>query len=236
MKLLLIRHGQTEWTAAKRFQGKSDIPLNQGGFREAGEIAEALEKYRPTRLYTSALQRAKETAAQIAEKLKLRPATDPRLNEIDFGRWEGSSYNDLSRAASLEFQKWCEGKLSKPPGGESIASLSRRVGKFLKETLANHSEETVALVSHGGTIKMFFHKVLKSERSSIWSFRIDPGSISLIEGDSSLLQIAWTNSTGHLTPSLRGGLKARRSNLKTQRLLRPLRGSAALKDLSAASQ
>lgn len=182
----------------KRYQGISDIPLNSKGIRQARKVATALRSYRPTRLYTSTLQRARQTAKEVAARFRLRAVADSRLNEIDFGKWEGAFYRQLDEDGGVEFRKWREGKIPRPPGGESVDSLSRRVGAFFKEILKRHPDETVAVISHGGPIKMFLFKVLKSEHSSIWSFRIDPASLSLVEGDSNLLQITWTNRTGHL--------------------------------------
>ncbi len=199
MKLFLIRHGETPWTVAKRYQGTTDVPLSRKGIRQAKAIAQALGPYRPSRLYTSTLRRARETARRMACELGLRPVADGRLNEINFGEWEGAYYPRLSNKAGAPFRKWREGKLGKPPGGESIRSLSRRVGQFFREILRSHPEETVAVVSHGGPIKMFLFKALKAASCSIWSFRIDPASISLIEGNSNLLEIVWTNGTDHLS-------------------------------------
>lgn len=199
MRLFLIRHGETAWTVAKRYQGMTDIPLNQKGLRQAKFLARVLAPERPARIYSSTLRRSRETAQVMAAALKLRPVPDPRLNELHFGEWEGALYRNLARTPSLEFRRWREGKLDRPPGGESVASLMRRVGKFLKEILERHREETVAVVSHGGPIKMFLFHALKSLGSSIWSFRIDPASVSLIEGDQRLLQITWTNRTDHLS-------------------------------------
>lgn len=205
MKLFLIRHGETAWTVLKRYQGTTDIPLSPRGIRQAQSIARALAPLRPAHLYTSTLRRARDTARALARKLGLKPAADPRLNEIDFGEWEGRDYRRLQEEAGIPFRRWREGRLKKPPGGESIGSLSRRVGQFFKEILKLHPEETVAVVSHGGPIKTFlFHSLLGARRlslPSIWSLRIDPASISFIEGDSSLLQIVWTNRTEHLTGS-----------------------------------
>ena len=199
MRLFLIRHGETAWTVAKRYQGTTDIPLNSKGLRQAKGLARWLAPEKPARIYSSTLRRARETAKVIADRLHVKPVADARLNEICFGKWEGAFYPDLARTRGLEFRRWREGKLKRPPGGESVASLARRVGKFLKEILDRHPEETVALVSHGGPIKMFLFHVLKSLHSSIWSFRIDPASVSLIEGDRRLLQITWTNRTDHLS-------------------------------------
>lgn len=199
MKLFLIRHGETPWTVAKRYQGTTDVPLSSKGIRQAKAIARALRTVRPTCLYTSTLGRARETAQSVGRELGLRPVADQRLNEINFGKWEGAYYHRLPQKAGAQFRQWREGKLKKPPGGESISSLARRVGQFLKEILNNHPEEAVAVVSHGGPIKMFLFKALKADCSSIWSFRIDPGSISLIEGIPNLLQIVWVNHTDHLS-------------------------------------
>lgn len=201
MKLVLIRHGETPWTVTKRYQGTTDVPLNPQGIRQAKAIARALRPMGPTCLYTSTLRRARETAQKVARELGLKPVADARLNEINFGEWEGCYYHRLSGEASAKFRQWREGKLTQPPGGESIGSLRRRISRFLKEILRNHPEETVAIVSHGGPIKMFLFEVLKAESSSIWSFRIDPASLSLIEGNQRLWQIIWTNRLDHLNPS-----------------------------------
>ena len=198
MKLFLVRHGQTAWTVAKRYQGTTDIPLNQEGIRQAQAIARILRRERPTRLYTSTLQRTRQTGHWIAKACGMKSIKDSRLNELDFGKWEGSYYDGLLQTGGEPFKEWREGKLAKPPGGESLASLARRVGQFLKELLRHHSEETVVVVSHGGPIKMFLLEMLKIPFCSLWSFRIEPASICLIEGNKYLLQIVWTNRTDHL--------------------------------------
>lgn len=185
MKLFLIRHGETPWTVASRYQGTTDVPLTPKGIRQAKAIAKVLRREVLERIYTSELKRAQHTAELISREAGIQPIVDPRLNELHFGDWEGAPYRRLSE----------NGK--KPPGGESVSSLARRVGQFFKEIANRHREEKVAIVSHGGPIKMILFKILKAS-SSIWSFRIDPGSISLIEGDSRLFQIAWTNRLDHL--------------------------------------
>jgi len=198
MKLFLIRHGETPWTQSRRYQGKTDIPLTPKGIQQAKAIAHALRRDPPSQLYTSTLQRARDTAQVIAQELRVKVIADPRLNEIDFGKWEGASFDRLPELERSRFRKWREGKLRKAPGGESLASLSRRVGEILKEILHRHAEETIAVITHGGPIKTFLFKALKAESPSIWSFQIDPGSISLLEGNRNLLQIVWTNRTDHL--------------------------------------
>lgn len=194
----MIRHGETPWTRAQRYQGRSDIPLSAQGRKQARSIARLLKREKPTRLYTSGLRRAQETAQIIASPLKLKPEIDPRLNELDFGLWEGAHYLELSRKSGVLFRRWREGKLRRPPGGESVDSLALRVRKFFEEITKRHPQETVAVVTHGGPIKMFLFQVLGARRASIGSFRIDPASVSLLQGNKELFQITWTNQTHHL--------------------------------------
>lgn len=199
MRLFLIRHGQTSWTVAKRYQGTTDVPLDRTGIRQAKAIARALRAHRPTQVYTSTLERAHETARWVGHRLGREPVADSRLNELYFGKWEGAYYRRLYSEGGKTFEQWREGSLRKPPGGESVLSLFHRVSNFFEEIQERHLSDTVAVVSHGGPIKMFLFKALKTKAPSIWSFRIDPASISLIEGDQRLLQIVWLNRTDHLS-------------------------------------
>lgn len=204
MRLFLIRHGETPWTAERRYQGTTDIPLNAKGRQQAQAIARVLGTEDITRLYSSTLRRSRETAGIIARKLGLKPKVDSRIAEIDFGKWEGATFKEFSEENRLQFRRWCEGKVDRAPGGESIGSLSDRVKKFLKELLKDYSQETIGIVSHGGPIKMFLFEALKTGMRrpvlipSIWAFQIEPASISLMEGEPCLLQICWTNRTHHL--------------------------------------
>jgi len=198
LRIFLVRHGQTSWTADGRYQGATDIPLDEQGIRQAKAVARALRSESPDRIYTSTLKRARETGRWIARAAKLRPIADRRLNEIHFGEWEGMSFKRMAQAQDPVFRKWREGKLRRAPGGESIDSLARRVGQFFKAITKRDTRETLVVVSHSGPIKMILLKALKAECSSIWSFRIEPASLSLIEGSARLFQVVGTNWTSHL--------------------------------------
>lgn len=201
MRFFLVRHGETPWTATRRYQGKTDVPLNAEGRRQARAIAKRLRTEKIDRLYTSTLKRASLTAREIARQTGLSPVPDRRLVEIDFGKWEGVSFKELAEEGRPEFLRWQRGTLRKIPGGESLTSLERRVNDFFHSLLENHGEETVAVISHGGPIKMFLFQALKMPPRSIWSFRIEPASISLLEGNRDLLQIVSVNDTSHLRKS-----------------------------------
>jgi len=198
LRIFLVRHGQTPWTAEGRYQGATDIPLDGRGIRQAKAVARVLRSESPDRIYTSTLKRARETARWIARAAKLRPIADHRLNEIHFGEWEGMSFKQMAKTQDPVFRKWREGKLRRAPGGESISSLARRVGQFFKAITKCDTNETLVVVSHSGPTKMILLKALKAERSSIWSFRIEPASLSLIEGNNLIFQVVGTNWTHHL--------------------------------------
>ena len=127
MRLLLVRHGETDWNAAGRIQGCTDTPLNARGRAQALALAGRLRDERPQRLYTSPPRRARETAAIVGAELALEPEPVEALREISFGVWEGCSWEEIQRRWPREFA-WCEGDRLRrsPPGGESYGQLMER--------------------------------------------------------------------------------------------------------------
>ena len=95
MKLLLVRHGQTDWNINRRFQGQSDVPLNEVGRQQATALANRLSREHIDVLFASDLQRAHETARIIAAQHACEIRLDARLREINFGAWEGLTYDEI---------------------------------------------------------------------------------------------------------------------------------------------
>ncbi|MHB0939990.1 MAG: histidine phosphatase family protein, partial [Armatimonadota bacterium] len=120
MKLYLIRHGQTDWNLAQRFQGQSDIPLNEIGRRQANALADRLSSQPFEVAYSSDLQRALETAKVIAgDRLEIK--TDLRLREMDFGDWEGATYNKIKEECPGALTTWEDDVYKNaPPNGETL--------------------------------------------------------------------------------------------------------------------
>ncbi len=205
MKLILIRHGETQWVREGRYQGASDVPLNRRGVRQARRAALAIKKERPVAVFSSQLLRARETAKFIAETCRKQVRTDKRLNEISFGKWEGASHDEIRLRFPEASRKWYDAPwINSPPGGESLKSLERRCSSFLKELLRTYSgrEETCAIVTHGGPIRMFLIHMLKIEPHIFWSIRIDPGSISVFHLTSERRELILLNSQHHLNGSM----------------------------------
>lgn len=155
-RLILIRHGETDWNREGRLQGGQDIPLNDLGRSQAAEAAERLRTLAPgfaaLDYIGSPMQRARETMDILRRTLDLAPGAyrlDDRLKELTFGSWEGYTWRDIRKAEREQAQLRERDKWSfVPPGGESYAMLAERIRPVLQELTG----ETV-LVSHGGVAR-----------------------------------------------------------------------------------
>ena len=149
-RLCLVRHGQTDWNSEERFQGQRDVPLNQKGRLEAHSLAQRLIDISFSAIYTSDLKRAKETAEIIAERLHLPITIEPRLREINQGKWEGKSFEVIrNRYAEQWNQRTIDPVNFRPPGGESIAEVADRVYAAVNDIVNLTPSDFVMIVSHG---------------------------------------------------------------------------------------
>lgn len=155
-RLILIRHGETDWNREGRLQGGQDIPLNDLGRTQAAEAAQRLRTLEPgfaaLDFIGSPMHRARETMDILRAELDLAPGAyrlDDRLKELTFGSWEGFTWRDIRKAEREQAQLRERDKWSfVPPGGESYGMLAQRVRPVLEEL----QRETV-IVSHGGVAR-----------------------------------------------------------------------------------
>ena len=149
-QLTLVRHGQTDWNLARRYQGQMDIPLNEEGIRQARELSVLLADDIFDFIYSSDLQRARQTAEILREGRKIPLITDRRLREIAFGEWEGAYFPDMLRDFPERFavsQK--DPAIPLAPGGESVIEVSRRTIAFADEICLRYPEGKILVVTHG---------------------------------------------------------------------------------------
>ena len=141
VKVILARHGETDWNAAARIQGKSDIPLNGRGRAQARELAAAVQRLGTVEvIYASPLARALETAQIIGRALGLEPAPAAALTELNFGDWEGCSWEEIGRRWPEQFAAYsADRKNYAPPNGESYADMLRRARPFVDALRARPS-------------------------------------------------------------------------------------------------
>jgi broad specificity phosphatase PhoE len=185
VRLYYVRHGETEWNLAKRYQGQRDIPLNATGrtqaARNGGVLAQTLAGDAATFDYVaSPLARARETMEIVRRELGLVPEdyrTDDRLKEIHYGHWEGLLWDDLSRidpagvaARAADAWQW------QPDGGESLQALSSRVESWLTEI----SRDSV-VVAHGGVSRVLRGLALSLPTAEILALPVPQDQVLVIQ-------------------------------------------------------
>ncbi len=179
LRLLLIRHGETDSNASGRFQGQSNAPLNLNGQKQAATLSQAIAGEAVQALYASDLRRARETAQAIATPLGLSIKHAPELRKLSFGTWEGLTYTDIEQRDPQALVAWQRDPNDvAPPGGETLRQLAARVGDIYGEIVSTHMGNTVVLVSHGGPLRVLICLALGLSPSAHWQFTIAPGAIS----------------------------------------------------------
>ena len=155
-RICLVRHGETAWNTERRLQGHIDIPLNDTGLSQAEATALSLARagFRFSALYSSDLQRARQTAAAIARTHALAPMHDPRLRERHYGHFQGLTYDEAEHRHPEHFQRFKarEPHFAVPDSGESLVGLAARVHAALEEIAGRHTGEAVVVVTHGGVL------------------------------------------------------------------------------------
>lgn len=164
MRLLLTRHGETDWNQENRVLGRTDEPLNEKGRRQAEELAEALAGVRLHAVYASPLRRAAVIGERIAGDHGLTCQIDARLIEMDFGSLEGCLRDDPAYLAEKRrlFAKY--------PGGESYFQVAARVYPFLEELKRKHGDETVLAVTHNGICRVIASYFVDLSEDAFLSF------------------------------------------------------------------
>ena len=148
--ILLARHGETDWNAARRVQGHTDVPLNERGREQARALAEELHAEPLDAVYASDLLRAHETARIVAERKGLDVIVLPELRERHFGTWEGLTDREvLARYPEARGGSWGD--------GETREELSRRILPALERIAESHPDGRVLVVAHGGPLRVALH-------------------------------------------------------------------------------
>ncbi len=150
-RILLARHGETDWNSVGRWQGHADPPLNDAGRSQAAELAERLAGDGIAAIYSSDLVRASQTAHHVAKRLGLAVVEDAGLREIDVGSWSGLTRAEVEQRFPEGYARWLEGEIGHD--GETREQLTDRVVAAVERVAADHPEGTVLVVTHGGAIR-----------------------------------------------------------------------------------
>ena len=154
-RLILLRHGQTEWNATDRMQGQYDTELSELGRRQAKVAAREMGGHDAIALLSSDLRRAYDTAAALAEYSGMEIVSDPRLRETQLGEWQGLTHIEVDARWPGARQRWRLEASFNPPGGESKLEVGARSLPVVRELFAARADwpgRTIILVAHGGLI------------------------------------------------------------------------------------
>lgn len=166
-RLVLLRHGQTEFNAGSRMQGQLDTALSDLGIAQAVAAAEVLAVRQPLAIISSDLSRARDTAVELAARSGLAVRLDERLRETHLGDWQGLTHQEVDALAPGARQAWREDARLAPHGGESRIDVARRSRPLVAELVASEPEwghedceRPVVLVAHGGLVAALTARLL----------------------------------------------------------------------------
>lgn len=153
-RIVFWRHGRTAWNAERRFQGQSDVPLDEVGVAQAEQAARALARLTPARIISSDLVRALRTAQALAELTGIEVVTDPGLRETYAGTWQGLTRDELLARHGEELAAWAAGSNERPGGGETRIEVAERMVSVIRRELASMGTgRTLVIATHGGSAR-----------------------------------------------------------------------------------
>ena len=199
MRLILVRHGQTEWNAGGRYQGQSNVALSDTGRKQARFLAERFPVRQLDAIYTSDLDRAKETAECVGKRLGLTVYQEKAFRELSFGDWEGLTYQEISSRWPEEAEKL----FTAPdelviPHGETFRDLQKRALDKIYSLYERHIDQTVAVFAHGAINKTILAGLMHIPLHYLWSLRQDNTAVNILRLDDGYVMVELINSTSHL--------------------------------------
>lgn len=185
-RLILTRHGQTDYNAQHRYQGQIDIPLNETGLAQARFLNKRLAKLHFDAVYCSNLKRAALTAQIALEGHPYGQTPRPMrlLREISGGEFEGLTWDEITRRFPEESAEWQTDRTSiAPPGGENLEDVAHRIDLAMAQILEEvpSPDATILLVLHGGIISVALCRMMGMSLDRLWQWRVDTCSVTILD-------------------------------------------------------
>ncbi len=199
-RVILVRHGQTEWNRVERFRGRADVPLNEVGLAQAQSTGRRVAaEWQPSAVYSSPLSRAVRTAEAIAGHFGLPVQVHPSLADIDYGQWQGLTPEEARVRWSEMVDAWYNApQRAQIPGGETLAELRERALATVEELCGRHAGETIVLVGHTVINRIILLGVLGLASERFWHLRQDTCAINVFEAEGGDYTLVSLNDTCHL--------------------------------------
>lgn len=208
-RLILVRHGQTDYNLQRRYQGSADIPLNSTGLAQAAELQPRLANLRIDAAYCSDLIRTRQTAQIILDNHPSGLTATPTalLREISGGLFEGLQYEQMQAQFPQELEAWQADRYNvAAPEGESLRDVQVRLLEFLdiinKEQPGDN--RNVLVVAHGGVVSTLMCMLMKMDLNLLWQWRVDTCSLTVVDLYDKSIILSLFNDTTHITIGLPG--------------------------------
>jgi probable phosphoglycerate mutase len=199
-RIILVRHGQTEWNRVERFRGRADVPLNETGLVQAEATGKRIAaEWRPSAIYSSPLSRAVKTAEIIAGHFDLAVKVHPGLIDIDYGQWQGLTPDEVREHWAKMIDDWYNKPASMHiPGGETLEQLRSRALGAIDELAARHRNQTIVVVGHTVINRIILLGVLGLSNDRFWRLRQDTCAINCFEAGGGDFTLVSLNDSCHL--------------------------------------
>jgi broad specificity phosphatase PhoE len=197
--IYLVRHGQTAWNKEEIFRGRTDVPLDETGLKQAELAAEYFKGMEIHGIFSSPLARAWMTAQKIGQPLSLNVQPLEGIIDLSFGKWEGHPLQEIERTDSERYRQWREEPHRvRLPGGESLDEVRIRSMAALEGIIQKHPDKTLVLVSHRVINKVLICGILGVDNSHFWQIGQDTTAINLIRYRNGKYVLSILNETCHL--------------------------------------
>ena len=197
--IYLVRHGETAWNREEIFRGRTDVPLNETGMKQAELAGQYFKRMEIHAIYSSPLSRAWQTAQKISQIYQLKVELLEGIIDISFGNWEGHPHQEIRKMDSETYRQWVESPhLVKLLGGESLDDVKKRAMAALEEVIRKHPQKAVVLVSHRVVCKVLICAILGIDNSHFWQIAQDATAINLIQYKNGKYILSLMNETCHL--------------------------------------
>jgi broad specificity phosphatase PhoE len=199
-RIILVRHGQTEWNRIERFRGRADIPLNRTGMAQAEATARRLARQpKPAAVYSSPLVRAAVTARKIAQPHGLTVQLHDGLIDIDYGRWQGLTPRQVQERWPAELDAWYNApQAARIPSGETLQVVRDRGMAAVQELTRQHQGSTIILVAHTVMNRLILLGVLGLGNDRFWRLAQEPCAINRFSAQDGEFTLVSLNDTSHL--------------------------------------
>ena len=193
-RLFLLRHGEVEDPYHRVFGGRIDMNLSPRGHEQAAVLAKFMRRRPIDAMYASSMRRAQQTLAPLASHCPKPAVTRTEFREVDFGDWTGLTWEQVKSKYNVSAFVWLE-QISKAaiPNGETGTEFRSRVEPALRQIVSEHAGQSVAIVCHGGVIRMMLSILLEFPLGRMASFEIDYASVTQVEHHTARTEVTLLN-------------------------------------------